>query len=136
MTITYAQEQDLSPEDYSAVLGSTYMGERRPLGNRVRVAEMLARSELIVTARSDTGGIVGVARGITDGVWVCYLADLCVHRDWQRQGIGQKLLDTCYSVLGPRMGLVLMAFPEAADYYRGIGMSEMTSFFHERLDSA
>ena len=135
MTITYAREQDLSAEEYSTVIGSTYMGARRPIGNPARIGEILAGSNLIVTARGRTGAIVGVARGISDGAWVCYLADLCVREGWQRRGIGRGLLDFCAELLGPRIGIVLMAYPEAVEYYRKIGMGEMTSFFRDRIDS-
>ena len=132
MTIIYAQEQALSAADYIAVLGSTYMGERRPIGNVARVTRMLAGSNMIVTARDADGAIVGVLRGISDGEWVCYVADLVVHADHQRKGIGTGMLDACKRILGPGMGIVLVAYPEAADYYRRIGMGEMPAFYIER----
>lgn len=132
MTIIYAQEQALSAADYIAVLGSTYMGERRPIGNVARVTRMLAGSNMIVTARDADGAIVGVLRGISDGEWVCYVADLVVHADHQRKGIGTGMLDECKRILGPGMGIVLVAYPEAVDYYRRIGMGEMPAFYIER----
>lgn len=132
MTIIYAQEQALSAADYIAVLGSTYMGERRPIGNVARVTRMLAGSNMIVTARDADGAIVGVLRGISDGEWVCYVADLVVHADYQRKGIGTGMLDECKRILGPGMGIVLVAYPEAVDYYRRIGMGEMPAFYIER----
>src|SRR5262249_50725929 len=83
VTIAYTREQDLSVEDYVTVIGSTYMAGRRPVGNPARVAEMLAGSNFIVAARGRTGAIVGLARGMTDNAWVCYLADVCVRDGWQ-----------------------------------------------------
>ena len=132
MTIIYAQEQALSAADYIAVLGSTYMGERRPIGNVARVTRMLAGSNMIVTARDADGAIVGVLRGISDGEWVCYVADLVVHADHQRKGIGTGMLDECKRILGLGMGIVLVAYPQAVDYYRRIGMGEMPAFYIER----
>ena len=132
MTIIYAQEQALSAADYIAVLGSTYMGERRPIGNVARVTRMLAGSNVIVTARDADGAIVGVLRGISDGEWVCYVADLVVHADYQRKGIGTGMLDECKRILGPGMGIVLVAYPEAEAYYRKIGMGEMPAFYIDR----
>jgi GNAT superfamily N-acetyltransferase len=134
VTITYAREQNLSAEEYIQVIGSTYMGERRPVNNPARVSEMLAGSNLIVTARGRTDALVGLARGMTDGAWVCYLADVCVRDGWQRRGIGKGLLDYCTKLLGPRVGIVLMSYPEAADYYRKIGMGDAIGFFRERED--
>ena len=79
-----------------------------------------------------SGSIAGVLRGISDGEWVCYVADLVVHSRHQRKGIGQGLLDTCKSLLGPGMGIVLVAYPEAESFYRRIGMGEMLAFYIDR----
>jgi GNAT superfamily N-acetyltransferase len=133
--IVYAREQSLSVADYSAVLASTYMGDKRPLKNPERVRRILKGSNLIVTARDADGTIAGVARGISDGEWVCYLADLCVRDGWQGKGIGTGLLDKCYAILGPGVGLVLLAYPDAVPFYQRIGMGEMPGFYHDRLVS-
>lgn len=136
MAIAYAREQDLPPEDYVAVLGSTYMREKRPLANRARIAAMLKGSNVIVTAREEDGGIVGLARGISDEAWVCYLADVVVREGRQGEGIGRGLLDACSRILGPAIGIVLIAYPQAEAFYRHIGLGEMPAFFIDRRDSA
>ena len=132
MSIIYTQEHALSAADYITVLGSTYMAGRRPIGNVERVTKILAGSNMVVTARAADGEIVGVLRGISDGEWVCYVADLVVHADHQRKGIGTGLLDECKRILGPGMGIVLVAYPEAEAYYRKIGMGEMPAFYIDR----
>jgi len=129
--VVYAQEQTLSAEDYIAVVGSTYMASRRPVGNVERVRRILTGSNIIVTAR-EAGEIVGVLRGISDGEWVCYVADLAVEAGHQGKGIGTGLLKACRDILGPDLALVLVAYPEAADYYRKIGMGEMQAFYFDR----
>jgi GNAT superfamily N-acetyltransferase len=131
-TIVYAREQDLSPDDYIAVVGSTYMRERRPVANRKRIEAMLRGSNLIVSARDEAGAIVGLARGISDAAWVCYLADVVVREDQHGKGIGRGLMAACKRVLGPSIAVVLIAYPEAADFYRRIGMGEMTAFYFDR----
>ncbi len=136
MSIVYAREQSLGAADYIAVVGATSMRTRRPLANIPRVTAMLAGSNTIVTARESDGGIVGLARGISDGVWVCYLADLAVREDHQRRGIGTGLIRAMKDIVGPGIGIVLMAFPEAADYYRRIGLAEATAFFVDRENRA
>jgi GNAT superfamily N-acetyltransferase len=132
VTVTYAQEQSLAAADYIAVVGSTYMRDRRPVANPERIGRMLAGSNVIVTAREDGGEIVGVLRGISDGEWVCYVADLAVRDGHQRKGIGSGLLGECKRILGPGMGVVLLAYPEAEPYYRKIGMGEMLGFYIDR----
>jgi ribosomal protein S18 acetylase RimI-like enzyme len=131
MSIVYTQEQSLSAEDYAAVVGSTYMRDRRPVANLERTRRILMGSNVIVTARED-GEIVGVLRGISDGEWVCYVADLAVRDGQQRKGIGTGMLNECKRILGPGMGIVLVAYPEAVDYYKKIGMGEMPAFYIDR----
>lgn len=132
MSIVYAQEQDLSVADYVAVLDSTYMRDHRPLTNTARVERMLAGANMIVTARSESGDILGLGRGISDGEWVVYLADLAVHADHQRKGIGTGILRHMKSLIGPGMGIVLLAYEDAVPYYRKIGLGEGISFFVNR----
>ena len=42
------------------------------------------------------------------------------------------MLDECKRILGPGMGIVLVAYPEAEAYYRRIGMGEMPAFYIDR----
>ncbi len=136
MPIIYAREQTLSSADYIKVIGSTYMREKRPVANEARIAEMLRGANLIVTARDEAGEIVGLARGMGDGAWVCYLADLAVRSDQHGKGIGTALLDECERVLGPRVGIVLVAYPEADSFYRRLGLEPAQADFVPRGDSA
>ena len=130
--IVYARDQGLSIDDYVKVVGSTYMRDKRPIANRDRVGRILAGSNMIVTAREASGEILGLARGVSDGEWVCYLADLAVRDDQQRRGIGRGIMRTVKEILGPGMGIVLLAYPEAVPYYRRIGMGEMAAFYVDR----
>ncbi len=66
--------------------------------------------------------------------WVSYVADLAVSDNHQRKGIGTGLLKHCKELIGPGMGIVLLAYPQAVDYYRRIGLGEMTAFFVDRED--
>ena len=132
MSIVYAQETALSAADYIAVVGATYMRDHRPVANPERIARILAGSNMVVTARDETGEIVGLGRGISDGEWVVYLADLAVRDDRQRQGIGSGILRKMKDIAGPGMGIVLLAYPPAVDYYRKIGLGEMQAFYVDR----
>jgi GNAT superfamily N-acetyltransferase len=132
MSIIYAQEQSLPVSDYVAVLATTYMRDSRPIGNAERIGRILAGSNMIVTARDEAGAIVGLGRGISDGEWVVYLADLVVHADHQRKGIGSGILKKMKEIIGPGMGIVLVAYPEAVDYYKKIGLGSMPAFYVDR----
>lgn len=134
--VVYAQEQNLPVDDYVAVIGETYMRGNRPVGDPARVAEMLAGSNFIVTARDSDGSILGLARCMNDGAWVCYCADLAVRESHQGKGIGKALLGKLAELLGPRVGIALIAYPEAASFYRRAGLDEYPAFFLERADAS
>jgi predicted N-acetyltransferase YhbS len=130
--IVYAREWELAVDDYIAIIGSTYMRGKRPLANRRRVEALLRGSNVIVTARDGSGAVLGLVRGICDDAWVCYLADVAVREDQQGKGIGRGLMEACRRALGPSIAVVLVSFPEAEDFYRRLGMSEMTAFYFDR----
>lgn len=118
--IIYAREQGLSVKDYISVVSETTLAPSRPLGNRERIAEMLANANIIVTARED-GRCVGLARGLTDFAWVCFLGDLAVREAMQGRGVGTALLRTLREVLGEPVSISLNAAHGAVSYYDQIG---------------
>ena len=42
---------------------------------------------------------VGVARSVTDFAYCCYLSDLAVDEQYQKQGIGLKLIEHTLSLI-------------------------------------
>jgi ribosomal protein S18 acetylase RimI-like enzyme len=101
-------------------------GIRRPIGDLLRIQQMIDRADLIITAW-DGEKIVGVARSLTDFCYCCYLSDLAVHREYQRQGIGKDLVNRTRKAIGDRTALILLAAPEAMDYYPKIGLLPITN---------
>ena len=134
MSIVYAEEPGLSVADYVAVFGESSMRLKRPLANEERIAEMLAGANFIVTARRDDE-LLGVARCITDRAWICYCADLAVRESAQGLGVGRGILETCWTLLGPRVGFILVSEPDAIGFYERVGMSrDLTAFYRTRSD--
>ncbi len=127
MEITYQQEQDLTVKDFTDLLISSTLGERRPLNEPDRIAQMLKYGNLTVTARQ-AGKLVGVARSVTDWVYATYLSDLAVHIDYQHQGIGKELIRQT-KLLAPKSNVILLAAPAAVDYYPKIGMAHHAHAF-------
>ncbi|HEY0792654.1 MAG TPA: GNAT family N-acetyltransferase [Chthoniobacterales bacterium] len=102
------------------------LGERRPTANRESMAAMLDHANLVVTAWQGER-LIGLARTLTDFVYVGYLADLAVHADCQRAGIGKGLIARTRAEMGPKSTLVLLAAPKAVDYYPHIGFTRHNS---------
>ena len=127
MTIEYTLEPDLSAADFIDVLRRSMLAERRPVDRADVVAAMLANADIILTARTDSGLLVGVSRAITDYAYCTYLSDLAVAHDFQRQGIGKELIDRTHGAAGLRTKLILLAAPAAREYYPHIGMEQHMS---------
>jgi len=124
MTISYGLEPELAAEEFREVLVASTLGERRPVQDLVRLDEMLRNADVVVTAR-DAARLVGVSRAITDFAYCCYLSDLAVDVDYQRQGIGKRLIEETRRAAGERAALVLVAAPAAEGYYPAIGMKHL-----------
>lgn len=120
--ITYQIETDLSVEEFTQVLNSSTLGERRPVAEPERIAKMLEHGNLIVTARHQ-GNLVGVARSLTDFLYCTYLSDLAIDQAYQKQGIGKELVRQT-KLATPQAKLILLAAPKAVNYYPKIGMKQ------------
>lgn len=99
------------------------LGERRPIDDDARFAQMLANANLSITAW-DGDTLVGISRCLTDFVWITYLADLAVRVSHQRRGIGKELIRRTQTA-APGANLLLLAAPAAEPYYPHIGFAQL-----------
>ncbi|WP_062529207.1 GNAT family N-acetyltransferase [Demequina rhizosphaerae] len=92
------------------------LGERLPIDEPDLIQEALDRSDIVVTAW-DGERLVGFLRAITDFRLICYLQELGVDADRQREGIGLALQVEMRALLGPRCKIRVSEAPGAAGYY-------------------
>jgi ribosomal protein S18 acetylase RimI-like enzyme len=128
--VTYAREPGLPAVEFRQVLLDSGLSSIRPVDDLPRLEAMLNAADLIVTARlASTGALVGVARGVTDFAWICYMSEVAVSRSAQGLGIGNGLMDETRRLLGPKVALVLASVPEAVGFYERIGMERVADAF-------
>lgn len=96
------------------------------------ITGMLQHADVIATARTPNGKLVGVARSITDFHYCTYLSDLAVDEAFQRQGIGKQLIEFSHASAGKATTLILLAAPAATAYYPHIGMTKHDSCWLSR----
>ena len=120
--IIYTVESNLEPNEFIEVLNKSTLGERRPVDDLSRIKMMCENANLIVTARMD-GKLIGVARSVTDFVYCTYLSDLAVDKDYQKKGIGKRLIEETKKQ-APQAKLILLSAPAVIDYYPKIGMKK------------
>jgi GNAT superfamily N-acetyltransferase len=120
MSITFAADRRVTPQQFVDLLRNTSLGERRPIHDLKCIGAMLDHADLLCTAWDETM-LVGVARSVTDFAFCCYLSDLAVHERYQRRGIGRELIRLTRSRLGPHAKLLLLSAPNAEQYYPRLG---------------
>lgn len=123
--ITYRSGNDIDLDEMIELYVGSTLGERRPVGERVRMARMLEEADLVITAW-DGNLMVGISRSVTDWVYCTYLSDLAVRAEYQGQGIGKELVRQTRDAT-PEATVILLAAPKAVDYYPKIGMTRHES---------
>ena len=87
---------------------------------------MLQHANLLATAW-DGPQLIGVARGLTDFSYCCYLSDLAVDKTYQHRGIGRELVEIVRQQIKPACKIILLAAPAATEYYAKIGFTSHPS---------
>ena len=123
MNITYTTTRPITSSEFIDILKHSTLGERRPIDNEKCIQGMLDHADILALAL-DNGKIVGVARAVTDFNYACYLSDLAVDVDYQKMGIGQKLIQTVQNELEKSCKIILLSAPDAVGYYPKIGFSQ------------
>lgn len=125
-TIHYQINTPLSTDEVIRVLNAS--GIARPTHDRARIETMFTNANLLISAW-DEGLLVGIARGLTDHSYCCYLSDLAVDKAYQHQGIGHALLMQVRQAIGPEISLILLSAPSAMGYYPKVGFTHADHAF-------
>ncbi|HVJ61851.1 MAG TPA: GNAT family N-acetyltransferase [Tahibacter sp.] len=123
--IEYRADAPLDLATARELYAACSLGERRPILDDARFAAMLAHANLTITAW-DGAQLVGISRSLTDFGWTTYLADLAVRETHQKLGIGKELIRRTQAA-APQAKIVLLAAPNAVNYYPHIGMQHHAS---------
>lgn len=109
---------------YASVGWSAYASDADSL---VRAVE---QSFYVVSARDSSGGLVGLARAISDDVSICYLQDILVSPDQKRSGIGRALVERVLERYAHVRQKVLLTDDEPGQrlFYESIGFIEGNDF--------
>ncbi|NGX15590.1 GNAT family N-acetyltransferase [Wenzhouxiangella sp. XN24] len=120
MRIEYRDDVVISVDEAIDLYRRSTLGERRPVDRPDIFDGMLSNANLTVTAW-DGQRLVGISRSLTDFTYVTYLADLAVDASYQKQGIGKSLIEETKRRLKPECMIVLLAAPNASEYYVKLG---------------
>lgn len=123
--VTYAEER-LSADEYIEFLKRTDLGSQYPKERfEERIGKLVKNVTISLTARTESGRIVGVLFGLTDRAYWLYVTDLGVDREYQGRGIGRTLMCKAHEIAGGEkdIAVYLIANDQAVPFYEKIGMT-------------
>ena len=124
--IKYLKNVDLNLEDIILVFEKSSIN--RPIGNKKRIKSMFDNSNLVISAW-DEDKLVGLCRALTDFSYCCYLSDLAIDIDYQRQGIGRTMIDLVKKEISDEVALILLSAPSAMSFYPKVGFGKIENGF-------
>jgi len=103
---------------YNSLGWTNYTNEQ----NKDKLQIAIKNSSYVVQCRKN-GNLIGLARCISDDVSICYLQDILVRSDYQRIGIGRKLISKCLERYSHVRMKVLMTDDEKRQklFYESLG---------------
>ena len=125
------QQERLSPEAYIEFLRHTDLGSQYPKERfHERIAILVEKASISLTARDDAGALIGVCFGITDFAYWLFITDLGVVREWTGRGVGKALVRELHRIAGERLAsggeeniiMYTCANENATGFYEKLGM--------------
>ncbi len=121
------KEEKLSSSEYIDFLKRTDLGSQYPKERFYeRIEKLVKNVSISLVARNEEGLIVGVLFGLTDFCYWLYITDLGVDRNYERQGIGSKLMKKAHEIAGGEkdIAVYLIANDNAIPFYEKLGMKK------------
>lgn len=121
------KEERLSSSEYIDFLKRTDLGSQYPKERFYQRIEKLVKNVSIsLVARNEKGLVVGVLLGLTDFCYWLYITDLGIDRNYERQGIGSKLIKKAHEIAGGEkdIAVYLIANDNAIPFYEKLGMKK------------
>ena len=121
------KEERLNSAEYIDFLKRTDLGSQYPKERFYeRIEKLVKNVSISLVARNEKGLIVGVLFGLTDFCYWLYITDLGVDKNYERQGIGSKLMKKAHEIAGGEkdIAVYLIANENAVPFYEKLGMKK------------
>lgn len=125
------QQERLTPEAYIEFLRHTDLGSQYPKERfHERIAILVEKASISLTARDADCALIGVCFGITDFAYWLFITDLGVVREWTGRGVGKALVRELHQIAGERLAgggesniiMYTCANENATGFYEKLGM--------------
>ena len=120
MAITYLYDKKVESNN----IQDLFLSVNWPLGNKPdKLQRAFSHSDTVVTAW-DGDKLVGLINSIADGSLTAYIPYLLVNPNYQKQGIGEKLVRMIVSEYESYERIVLLTEKDTVEFYRKCGFLE------------
>ena len=119
------RSEKLTAEEYIDFLKRTGLGAQYPKERFAeRIPRLLENASISLAARNDENRLIGVLLGLTDFAYWLYVTDLGVDREYERQGIGRRLMRQAHEMAGGEkdIAVYLIANENAVPFYEKCGL--------------
>ena len=132
------QKERLTPENYIAFLRRTDLGSQYPKERfEERIAILVKKASISLTARDAAGDLIGVCFGITDFAYWLFITDLGVVREWTSKGVGRALVKALHRRAGESLAgggekniiMYTCANENATGFYEKLGMTKPNDIY-------
>lgn len=120
------REERITAAEYIDFLKQTDLGSQYPQERfEERIAVLVEKAAISLTARDPNGHLIGVCFAITDFAYWLFLTDLGVIRSCTGQGIGKALVHKALEIAGGEKNIIMYtcANENAVPFYEKIGMT-------------
>ncbi|MNC24204.1 putative N-acetyltransferase YvbK [compost metagenome] len=122
MTINFAMNEPISASELADLF--TNSGINRSINDLERIQRMIDNADELISAW-ENDKLIGIIRALTDYSYSCYISELAVHKNYQRQGIGKRLVETLIEKLGQEeIKYMLTSSNTAIDFYKRCGFEK------------
>ena len=132
------QQERLTASAYIDFLRRTDLGSQYPKERfESRIATLVEKVSISLTARDDAGELIGVGFGITDFAYWLFITDLGVVREWTGKGVGKALVREMHRIAGERHAgegekniiMYTCANENATGFYEKLGMTKPSDIY-------
>lgn len=121
--ITYSEQRDIAIEKILPLYeANAWSSAHKPQA----LHQALLNSHALVSAWDDTT-LVGIGNAISDGFLVVYYPHLLVHPDYQKQGIGRKIIEILKKRYEGMHMQILVAEQETTAFYEKCGFKRASN---------
>lgn len=121
------REERIAADEYIDFLKRTDLGAQYPKERfEERINRLVRTVSISLVARNSEDTVVGVLFGLTDFSYWLYVTDLGVDRNYERQGIGTRLMQSAHELAGGEkdIAVYLIANENAVPFYEKLGMKK------------